>query len=228
MIVKELSRGINTTLVISSLRTSSSVRRPDVCQPGMEVNHKIAIFKAVPSLMMQHQDSFGLRTKFLLVLTKQSWERLVSSSGFMTNVSVKSSTIMVIMVSSLRRSFGVTAKRRNKVSHSLALVPNTRMRVLNMLFRPSCIWRKHLWFMLHWTKRGSDDLSLWSFAVKHSVWVYNRVPNFRLGLTPLELITRECSDYRDFLHCHVWGCPVLVLEVKLQNDQKLPKWNQRA
>ena len=26
---------------------------------------------------------------------------------------------------------------------------------------------------LHWTESGSDDISLWSFAVKHSVWVYN-------------------------------------------------------
>jgi hypothetical protein len=26
----------------------------------------------------------------------------------------------------------------------------------------------------------------------------------------------------------VWGFPVFVLEAKLQNDQKLPKWNQRA
>jgi transposase InsO family protein len=25
---------------------------------------------------------------------------------------------------------------------------------------------------LHWTERGSDDLSLWSFAVKHSVWMF--------------------------------------------------------
>jgi hypothetical protein len=50
---------------------------------------------------------------------------------------------------------------------------------------------------LHWTERGSDDLSLWSFAVKHSVWVYNLVPKVRSGLTPLELITRERSDYKD-------------------------------
>ena len=48
---------------------------------------------------------------------------------------------------SVERSFGVTAKRSNKVSHSLALVPNTRMRMLNVLFRPSCIWCEHLWFM---------------------------------------------------------------------------------
>jgi hypothetical protein len=81
---------------------------------------------------------------------------------------------------------------------------------------------------LHWTERGSDDLSLWSFAVKHSVWVYNHVPNVKSGLTPLELITRKHSDYKDLLHCHVWGCPVFVLEAKLQNDQKFPKWNGQA
>jgi len=39
---------------------------------------------------------------------------------------------------------------------------------------------------LYWTDCGSDDLSLWSFAVKHSVWIYNSVPNARSGLTPLE------------------------------------------
>jgi hypothetical protein len=81
---------------------------------------------------------------------------------------------------------------------------------------------------LHWTEHGSDDLSLWSFAVKHSVWIYNRVPNARSGLTPLELVTKERSDCREILRCHVWGCPVYVLEAKLQNDQKLPKWNRRA
>jgi hypothetical protein len=44
----------------------------------------------------------------------------------------------------------------------------------------------------------------------------------------LELVTKERSDYREILRCHVWGSPVYVLEAKLQNDQKLPKWNRRA
>ncbi len=44
----------------------------------------------------------------------------------------------------------------------------------------------------------------------------------------MELVTKERSDYKDILGCHVWGCPVYVLEAKLQNDQKLPKWNRRA
>ena len=81
---------------------------------------------------------------------------------------------------------------------------------------------------LHWTDMGADDISLWPFAVKHAVWVYNRVPNRESGLTPLELITKQKADYRDILRSHVWGCPAYVLEPKLQNGQKLPKWNRRS
>jgi hypothetical protein len=78
---------------------------------------------------------------------------------------------------------------------------------------------------LHWTDMGADDISLWPFAVKHVVWLYSRVPNFESGLTPMELITKQKADHRDILPSHVWGCPAYVLEPKLQNGQKLPKWN---
>jgi hypothetical protein len=81
---------------------------------------------------------------------------------------------------------------------------------------------------LHWTDQGSDDISLWPFAVKHAVWLYNRVPNCISGLTPLELLTKSKADCRDLLRCHVLGYPTIVLEPQLQNDQKLPKWNRRA
>jgi hypothetical protein len=81
---------------------------------------------------------------------------------------------------------------------------------------------------LHWTDRGSDDISLWPFAVKHAVWLYNQVPNCTSGLTPLELLTKSKADHRDLLRCHVWGCPAIVLEPHLQNEQKLPKWNRPA
>ena len=37
----------------------------------------------------------------------------------------------------------------------------------------------------------------------HSVWIYNCVPNAQSGLTPLELVTKERSDYKDILRCHV-------------------------
>ncbi len=64
--------------------------------------------------------------------------------------------------------------------------------------------------------------------MKHAVWLYNRIPNCLSGLTPLELIMKSKADHQDLLCSHVWGCPAIVLESQLQNDQKLPKWNRRA
>ena len=76
--------------------------------------------------------------------------------------------------------------------------------------------------------RGSDDHSLWYFSVKHSVWLYNRLPRNKSGITPLEFLTKTKSDHCNLLRCRVWGCPVFVLEPKFKNDQNLPKWNLRA
>jgi len=135
--------------VISSLQTSSSVRRPDVCRPGMDENPRTVVFKAEPSITMQHRDLYGSRTRFLSVPTKLSWERHVSSNGFMTNASVKSNIIMVTMVSSLRRSLGATVRKNDKVSRSPESVPNTKMHALSVLYRPSCIWHALSWFMPH-------------------------------------------------------------------------------
>ena len=78
---------------------------------------------------------------------------------------------------------------------------------------------------LHWFNRGVDDLSLWSFAAKHAVWLHNRVPNRTSGLSPMELLTKSKTNHRDLFRSHVWGYPVFVLEPKLQGDEKLPKWN---
>ncbi len=171
--------------------------------------------------MTQHQAWFGLKTKSLLVPTKRSWVRHVLNNGCGINVSPKSNIIMVIMVFSLPRNTVTIVMRKDKVNLTQGLALNTKMHMLRESSKQSCTSHGPLWSMLplHWTDCGSDDLSLWSFAVKHSVWIYNCVPNAWSGLTPLELVTKEQSDFKDILHCHVWGCPVYVLEAKLQNDQ---------
>jgi hypothetical protein len=81
---------------------------------------------------------------------------------------------------------------------------------------------------LHWDEQGSDAVALWPFAVRHAVWLHNRLPNAVTGLSPLEILSGTCSDHRDLLRTHVWGCPVYVLDPKLQDGQKIPKWNRRA
>jgi hypothetical protein len=99
-------------------------------------------------------------------------------------------------------------------------------RAIQIIMYMACTFLVHS--SLHWTNMGADDISLWPFAVKHVVWLYNCVPNFEYGLTPMELLTKQKADHRDILRSHVWGCPLYVLKSKLQNGQKLPKWNCRS
>ena len=81
---------------------------------------------------------------------------------------------------------------------------------------------------LRWSNDGVDNISLWPFAVRHAVWLHNRLPNQRTGITPLELLRKEKDDHRDLLRSKTFGCPVYVLDPSLANDKKIPKWNRRA
>jgi len=78
---------------------------------------------------------------------------------------------------------------------------------------------------LNLSEQGVDDLYLWGFAVKHAVWINKSIPNQTSGLSPLELLTKTKADHRDLLHSHVLDCLVYVLDPKLQDDKKIPKWN---
>ena len=82
---------------------------------------------------------------------------------------------------------------------------------------------------LNWTGNSVNNTNLWPLAVNHAVWLYNRIPNRKTGFTPLERLTGAKSDHRDLQRTHVWGCPAFVLESRLANEQKLPKfdWKRR-
>ena len=82
-------------------------------------------------------------------------------------------------------------------------------------------------YSLHWTDHGADDIYLWSFAIKHVVWLHHCLPNYNSGITPLEFLTTNKDDHRDLSISHVWGYPIFVLDPKLQNYQKIPKYNWR-
>jgi hypothetical protein len=48
------------------------------------------------------------------------------------------------------------------------------------------------------------------------------------GLSPIEVWTGCRSDHSELCHAHVFGCPVYVLDPKLADGEKIPKWNHRA
>jgi hypothetical protein len=133
----------------------------------------------------------------------------------------KSNTTTEIMEFSLLRNTTKSVWIKDNLSPFLVLERN----IQTIMFIAYC---SIVQSFLRWTDRGLDDIFLWPFAVKHAVWLYNCVPNRLSGLTPLELLTKSKADHRDLLRLHVWGCPAIVPDPKLQNDQQLPKWSRCA
>jgi len=88
--------------------------------------------------------------------------------------------------------------------------------------------------MLHAAMRSPEGMmtaDLWPMAMDHAVWLYNRIPKMDTGLAPIELWTRSTFlPTKDMLsNCHTFGCPVYVLEPKLQKSGiKIPKWAPRS
>ena len=78
--------------------------------------------------------------------------------------------------------------------------------------------------VLHWPDQA--DLELWPFALEYAVYLWNNLPNKESFLAPIEAFASTKFDSYDHLHrTHVFGCPVYVLDPKLQDGKKLPKWS---
>ena len=65
---------------------------------------------------------------------------------------------------------------------------------------------------LHWGCDNTYDLNLWLFAIDHTTYVYNILPQRTSGLTPIEFLSSVKTDHRDLRRLHVWECPAFVLE----------------
>jgi len=81
--------------------------------------------------------------------------------------------------------------------------------------------------MIHWPDQA--DLSLWPFALEHAIYLWNNMPTGESLLAPLELFSStKFPSYENLQQTYVWGCPTYVLDPKLQDGKKLPKWNPRT
>ena len=79
--------------------------------------------------------------------------------------------------------------------------------------------------MIHWPEHVSLDL--WPFAIKYAVYLWNRIPNDS-GLSPMELFYDTKSDHQQLRASKVWGCPAYVLDPRIQDGKKIPRWNPRS
>jgi hypothetical protein len=61
-------------------------------------------------------------------------------------------------------------------------------------------------------------------AVTHATYLYNHMPHLETGISPVDLFTKMRWEQKKFHDCHVWGCPVYVLDKTLGDGKKIPKW----
>ena len=81
--------------------------------------------------------------------------------------------------------------------------------------------------MMHWPEQF--NATLWPFAMEQATYIWNSLPNQRHGQTPTELFTKVKQPTHDALQrLRVMFCPVFVLDPRLQDGKKLPKWTKRS
>ena len=70
--------------------------------------------------------------------------------------------------------------------------------------------------MLCWPEES--EAALWPFALEHAVHMWNHMPHYEHGFTPVELFTQaRLPSYKKVINAQVWGCPVYVLDPKIQD-----------
>jgi hypothetical protein len=109
---------------------------------------------------------------------------------------------------------GVGAHHQNGVAERA--IQTVMWKARTMLIHLQIYWPDHF------------KANLWPFALTYAAWMHNHTPTQDLGFAPIELfsgIRLHCYDLR---RIRVFGCPTYVLDPRLQDGFKIPKWEPRA
>jgi hypothetical protein len=79
---------------------------------------------------------------------------------------------------------------------------------------------------LRWPEHNERDL--WPLALSHAVHLHNEIPSQASRLTPHEVWAQSKSSFSALVNAHPWGCPVYILQPRLQDGGKVPKWEPRS
>jgi hypothetical protein len=78
---------------------------------------------------------------------------------------------------------------------------------------------------MHW--KDGVDASFWPMVVQYATHIYNNTPGDN-GVCPTDIFTGGTVPRHRLHDVHVWGSPVYVLDPKLKQGQKLPRWQPRS
>ena len=86
-----------------------------------------------------------------------------------------------------------------------------------------------LHFVLHWPQMAKNCENLWPFAVDYAVYMHNHLPIRDMRVSPVEKLSGTIfNNYNHLIRAHTFGCPVYVLDPRLQDSKKIPKWKMRS
>jgi hypothetical protein len=111
------------------------------------------------------------------------------------------------------RYCGVNAHHKNSVAERSIRTVSEMARA--MVLHSSVRWK------------GGISKNIWPMAVDYACYVYNHMPNDK-GIAPADLFTGSMIPRHKLKDIHVFGCPVYVLDPKLQQGKKLPRWQPRS
>jgi hypothetical protein len=77
---------------------------------------------------------------------------------------------------------------------------------------------------IHWKDR--IDASLWTQVFTYDAHIYNNTP--KDGVCTEDMFTGSVVPHHRLMDLHVWGCPLYVLDPRIQQDKKLPRWEPRS
>jgi hypothetical protein len=126
----------------------------------------------------------------------------------------KDFTLELQSKSQIQRLSGVGAHHQNGPAENG--IKNVSRRARIFMFHAALRWPEHY------------DKTLWPLAMSYSVHLHNHTPRRQDGLCPVEIWTRSKSNYSQLTNAHPWGCPVYVLDPRLQDGFKIPRWEPRS
>jgi hypothetical protein len=140
-----------------------------------------------------------------------------------------------VKIKAYRGDNGIMAKREyllnvelNKPTNTLAGVNNhSQNGIAERSIRTICDRARTM--LLHAMENWPEviRLDLWPFALKFAVDVHNATPG-PSGLSPEEIFSRQKSRPARLLDFHTFRCLVYVLDPRLQQGNKIPKWQPRS
>ena len=176
----------------------------DAASGRLSVHHQVGLtgIETVASKLAFENDALGVG---VTVLKYSSDMGVYNSKAFSDSLLSKGQTI---------RHSGVGAHHHNGVAENA--IKNTVRTARTMMIHAALRWP------------SENDKELWPLALSHAVHLHNSIPSMRSKLSPNEIWSRSTGTLSALVNAHPWGCPVYVLDPRLQDGKKIPKWEPRS